>query len=411
MTAAVTEAPVLIAQPPPPVRRDRMVQVWLLTAALSWFGDALFAVALAWTAVHLVSPALAGLVVAVEMVPQALLVLVGGVLADRVDPRRLLVLGHVGRAAVLVVGTVLWPQVGPSPVVLVGVALSFGVIAGLTMPAGATLARQLVHVDDLATVSGWSQILGRLARLAGAPVGAVVVAQAGMGAAMLMDAVSFAAMAVLLLVVVRPRFRMPRSPHEGWRSSLGGGLSYLRRAPAARTLVVGICALNVFIGPVIGIGVALRVAHSGWAATWVGLAEAVFGAGAIAGSALAIRVRPAHLARAGFWVLVGQGVAIVAVAMPARAPLLAGMAGIGVAAGLASVWISTAYQRAVAVSHLGRVSSLNQLGDLLILPVTTPVFGALVSGVGVGSAIGIFGAAMTAMCLWFATRPLIRALT
>ena len=89
---------------PPPVRRDPMVLAWLAAVGLSWFGDYAWNVALAWTAAHTLSPVLAGVVLGAEMLPQALLVLLGGVLADRYDPRRLLVAGQLGQAAVLVLG-------------------------------------------------------------------------------------------------------------------------------------------------------------------------------------------------------------------------------------------------------------------------------------------------------------------
>ncbi|KNX39164.1 hypothetical protein VV01_03315 [Luteipulveratus halotolerans] len=400
----------MIGVRPPPVRRDPVVRVWLVGAAVSWFGDAVFAIALVWTAVHLVSPAAAGLVVAVEMVPQALLMLVGGVLADRVDTRRVLVIGHSARVAVLVAGSACWMLLGPTPGVLVGVALCFGAIAGLTLPATATLSRQLVPLDDIATVAGWSQVSGRLARLAGAPVGALVVVHGGMLAAMLLNAVSFAVISVLLLTVVRPRYALPRAPRERWRASLGEGVAYLRRTPTARSLVVGICALNIFIGPVLGLGVALRVSHAGWSAGWVGAAEVVFGVGAILGSIGGIRWQGTHLARRGFGALVVQGGAIAAVGAPSRPLFVVGALGIGVTAGLASVWISGAFQRTVATSYLGRVSSLNQLGDLALIPVTTPLLGALVTATSVAAAVGAFGVAMSVLCLWFATRPTIRAL-
>ena len=107
MSRTVT-APELLGPPPPPVRKDPMVLVWLGAVGLSWFGDFAWAVALAWTAAHTLSPVLAGVVLGAEMLPQALLVLIGGVLADRYDPRGLLVSGQIGQAAVLVLGAVAW---------------------------------------------------------------------------------------------------------------------------------------------------------------------------------------------------------------------------------------------------------------------------------------------------------------
>jgi hypothetical protein len=58
-----------------------MVLSWLAGTTISTFGDAVWTVALAWTAVRTLSPTLAGAVLAAEMLPQAILVLGGGVLA------------------------------------------------------------------------------------------------------------------------------------------------------------------------------------------------------------------------------------------------------------------------------------------------------------------------------------------
>src|SRR3954465_12375124 len=100
--------PEVIGSPPPPVRRDPMGLAWLAAVGISWFGDYAWNVALAWTAAHTLQPVLAGVVLGAEMLPQAVLILVGGVLADRYDPRRLLVSGQLGQACVLVLGALAW---------------------------------------------------------------------------------------------------------------------------------------------------------------------------------------------------------------------------------------------------------------------------------------------------------------
>ena len=50
--AAAVESPRLIGAEPPPVRSDRMVRIWVAAVTISWFGDAMWTVALAWTAAH-----------------------------------------------------------------------------------------------------------------------------------------------------------------------------------------------------------------------------------------------------------------------------------------------------------------------------------------------------------------------
>jgi len=402
--------PELLGAVPPPVRRDPMVLVWLAAVGLSWFGDYAWNVALAWTAAHTLSPVLAGVVLGAEMLPQALLVLVGGVLADRCDPRRMLVAGQVGQAAVLVLGALAWSSGIHGAPVLLAIAVAFGIASGLTLPSGMTLVRQIVAGDDLGTVQGWNQISSRAMKLLGAPVGGVLVAWRGPVSVMLVDAVTFVGIAAVLTLVVRPRFRLPRATHDRWRDSFADGLQYLRNHDTAKLFVIGLTALNVFVTPVTGLGVALRVSGSGWGAHWLGIADACLAAGAIVGSVVGIRWQPTYGASAAFRTLVVQGLAIAAVGVGWRPALVLAMTVLGFTAGAASVWLSAAFIRAIDPSHLGRVSSVTSLGDMTLMPLSVPALGAVVHATSVLTATLVFGLAMSVLCAWFATRRAIRTL-
>jgi MFS family permease len=387
-----------------------MVLTWLAAVAVSWFGDYAWSVALAWTAAHTLSPGLAGLVLGAQMLPQAGLVLLGGVLADRHDPRLLLVSGQVTQALVLVLGALGWSAGMHGAPLLLAVAVGFGVAIGLTMPASATLVRQIVAGDDLGTVQGWNQISSRATKLLGAPVGGVLVAWGGPVVVMLLDAASFLVVAVVLLLVVRPRYRIPRATSGRWRDSFRDGMRYLRTDETARLFVIGLTALNVFVTPVTGLGVALRVNDSHWGAGWVGIADAALAAGAILGSVVAIRRRPAYGAYAAFRMLVVQGLAIAAVGLEWRVTLVAAMTVLGFTAGAASVWLGAAFLRIVDPSHLGRVSSVTSLGDMTLMPLSVPALGVLAAHTSVLTATLVCGLTMSALCLWFASRRPLRTL-
>jgi MFS family permease len=387
-----------------------MVLVWLGAVGISWFGDYAWAVALAWTAAHTLSPVLAGVVLGAEMLPQALLVLVGGVLADRRDPRALLVAGQLGQAAVLVLGAIAWSSGVHGAPVLLTVAVAFGIAAGLTQPSGNTLVRQIVSSDDLGTVQGWNQISSRAMKLLGAPVGGVLVAWGGLVSVMVVDAVTFVVIAAVLLLVVRARFRLPRAIHDRWQETLTEGFHYLREHDTAKLFVIGLTALNVFVTPVAGLGVALRVNGSGWGAHWLGIADACLAAGAIVGSVVGIRWQPTYGAAAGFRMLVLQGMAIAAVGIGYRPMLVISMSVLGFTAGAASVWLSAAFIRAIDASHLGRVGSVTSLGDMTLIPLSVPALGAVVRLSSVLVATLACGLAMSLLCLWFATRRPIREL-
>lgn len=392
---------------PPPVRRDRMVQAWIAVSAVSWLGTAAWTVALAWVAAHTFTPARAGLVLAVATIPQAVFTLPGGVVADRWDTRRIMAVGQVADAAILLTAAGLWGRVD-ALWLLLATGIGFGTVTGLTQPAGATLARQLVAASDVGTVAGWNQVASRLARLAGAPLGAwLVTTRAGMPAVMLVNAATFLAATLVLLLVVHPRYELHDPQPEPWHTALTGGLRYLHRDRAALWFVAGLCGLNVFSSPLTSLGVPLRITASGWPAATLGTVEAVFSAAAIIGSLAAIALKPRRPAVTAFWLLAAQGASYALVALSHRATLAVAMAVIGATAGCASVWLSAAFVTAVQPAYLGRVASLSTFGDLALTPIATPAFGAITSRIGIDRSPWLLACAMVAMCACIATRPAI----
>ena len=379
-----------------------MVLTWLVGVAISAFGDAVWIVALAWTAAHTLSPALAGAVIGIEMFPQAVLVLVGGVIADRWDPRRVLIAGQVARAVVLVLGALAWRAGYDGAPTLFAIALAFGIAAGLTLPSGMALIRQIVSPDDFGTVMGWNQVSGRVMRLLGAPAAGSWWPGAGPWPRCRST----------------PR-RSPSSPscsdwssgslpaappeHARWPDSFTDGLGYLRRSPTARVFVIGLTALNVFVSPVVALGLALRVEGSGWGPEWLGISDAALAAGAIVGSLAAIRWQPAYAAGYGFRVLVLQGVGLAVVGVPFIPVVVVGMLTVGVTAGMASVWLSGAFLKAARAAYTGRVSSVTSLGDMTLMPLSMPVLGALFRrDERPHLATAVFGLSMSVLCLSFA---------
>ena len=97
------------------------------------------------------------------------------------------------------------------------------------------------------------------------------------------------------------------------------------------------------------------------------------------GSVVGIRWQPTYGAAAAFRLLVVQGVAIAAVGLGWRPVLVLAMTLLGFTAGAASVWLSAAFIRTIEPSHLGRVSSVTSLGDMVLMPLSVPALGALVA--------------------------------
>jgi len=389
----------------PPLRRDHKVHAWVAARGLSDLGDTVWLIALAWTAVHVAGPALAGLLVGLGTLPRAALMLFGGVFADRWDNRRTVLLTNLARVVVQVAGVVLLSTMaGHTFAVLAGVALAFGVADALHNPAASTMSRQMVRPDDLRPLMAAFQTVSRLARLAGAPIGGLLVAAFDVRVAMLVDAASFALIGLVYALWMHPRFPRALSTGTSWRRDLAGGLGYLRRTPPVRSLVVAVSGLNLFVGPALAVGLALRVTHEHWGAHTLGVLEACVGAGAAAGAIGAARWNTPRPALVGFAILVAQGAGIAALGFGGRVFVGAAAAFVGVTAGAASTYISALFVLTVDETYLGRMGSVTSLADDGLMPLAMAGFGALAGLTSVSTACLVAGAAMSLLCAWTARR-------
>ena len=380
--------------------QDRMVRGWLGLLGLSVAGDELWTIALAWTAVHVASPAAAGLVVAAGTIPRALVLLLGGAVADRYDARMVMIGANAVRIAVLVlVAARIATTAEPSLGLLITAAVAFGVADAVYSPSQGTVGRQLVRPIDLPAYTGAAQTLHRLGSMGGAALGGFVVAAWGLGGSALLDALTFAVVALYLAGRLRARYPLPRGTAEPVLRSIRQGFLHLRDAPVTRTLVLAMSGLNMFAGPAEGIGLALRSREEGWGAETVGLFLALLGVGAALGSVAMLRWHPRFPAAVSFAWLAVQGGAIVVLGVGPQWLVGTGAFVIGVTAGIASVLLSALFQATVDGGFLGRMSALQRLGDDVTMPFSMIGFGALASAMTVGAAFTAYGVAMTLLSL------------
>jgi MFS family permease len=402
--AAAAEAAAQI----PPLARDRRVQAWAVSTGISMAGDAAWTLGLAWTAASVGGAHGAGLVLGVGTLPRALLTVFGGAVADRADARRTMIASNLARIVVLLAGLAVLSASSVTIPLLVAMAVVFGAIDALYRPAASTLPRQLVRESDLGGVAAMFQLASRLAGFVGAPLGGLLVALGGLRLVMVADVASFVIISIALAVVVRPRFARELSTSASVRADIAAGLRYIRRTPAIRTLVLALSGLNLFVSPVLAVGLVLRARGQGWSSTSLGLMEATLAVTAAVASAYAIFWRPARPARTGLLLLVAQAAACVAVGVAPYFGAYAAMVVIGVTAGLASSLLSGVFQRAVDPQYLGRTGSIQALGDDALMPVAMVGFGALAAATSVATGCLLMGLGFALLVSWSATRPSLR---
>jgi MFS family permease len=287
---------------------------------------------------------------------------------------------------------------GLSPVLLVGAALAIGIVDAFYLPASGTMPRRLAPGPPLAHAMAARQLTGQLAAFAGAPLGGLLVAVAGLGTAALFDAATFAVMLVVL-VLIRPRGTAPEEqPVPGsslFRSSLDG----LRVVAADRTLRLSmllVCSAAGFLLPASALLVPLLGRQRGWTAGTAGL---VVGAVALGTATVALTVltrrassRPGVAGPAGL-LLAAVGVVGLTLPLPSPSAVASGLV-IGLGTGTFVAHIGPLILSQTPASHMSRVQAVLVLAQSLPLLATNTVLGTAADVVGASAVLVTCGAAV-----------------
>ncbi|MEU4995323.1 MFS transporter [Streptomyces sp. NPDC021622] len=369
-----------------PAHRDGNVLRWLGAYSASAVGDNIYYLALSWAAVQSGSPSQAGLVMTVSAVPRALLMLGGGVIADRFGPRRVVIGSDAVRCAAVFAVAALLVVTSPGLWLLAVLGLVFGTVDALFMPAVGALPARVTGRDQLARVQGMRGLVIRLAHVVGAPLGGLGIALGGPAAAFGIAGLLFA-VSLPLLMSVRMGELPPDDAADGGRTAwreLGDGLRYIRRHRVLAPLMVVVALADLgFVGP-LNIGLTMLADERGWGASGMGVVLAGFGAGA-GTSALWLTVR-GRVPRAGLVLSVTCLVAAAGVAGIAYVPQLRGAVAVALMTGLV-VGFTGAVSGALTQTesdpaYLGRVTAVGGLVSLGMAPLTYPVTGVAVEAWG-----------------------------
>ncbi|MFJ3221301.1 MFS transporter [Kitasatospora sp. NPDC086801] len=372
-----------------PAFRDGNVLRWLAAYTASLVGDSVYFVALGWSAQKAAGPAEVGLVMAAGALPRALLMLGGGVLADRADPRRVILGSDALRCLLILAVAAAIALTAPTLWILVAVALVFGAVDALFVPAVGALPPRITGPDQLARVTGLRSLSMRLGQIAGPPIGGLAMGLGGAAAAFTAAGLLFALSLPLLLTVrIRPlgaRDEDPPKPGSA-RTDLLDGLRYIRRHRLIGPLVAAGAVCELGLTGTLNVGMVLLNAERGWGPSGYGWIVGSFGAGAAASAALLAIV--GWLPRAGLMLAATLLVGCTGAAAMALVPTLWAAAVLAAAVGL-SVGVSGSLdnaliQTAADPAYLGRVTSVVMLTMIGLAPLSYPL---------VGAAIGAWGAA------------------
>ena len=336
-----------------------------------------------------------GLITTAQFAPQLLLVPLTGVIADRADRARQMLVGALvtTSGSVLLLGWVL--TVGmtrPSDATVVGLAAALvGVGFAIGGPASQSLIPSLVRPSELADALALTSLPIMVARAAGPAVGAVMYVRAG---AVVTFAVSLALHLVLvaILVAIRRRLAVDRErPADDLR--IRAALRYILDHPRAGLALVGLGMIGVGVDPVVTLGPSLADLL-GDPTELVGHLASAFGVGTAAGYAMLTRTRAAvgldRLGALGLRVM-ATGLLLAAAAAwtgpLAVAVALVGLGVAGVGMPLALNAYTTVVQGGLPDGLRGRVMALWSMAFIGSRPLAATLDGAVADAAGVRVAL------------------------
>ncbi|MYX71247.1 MFS transporter [Streptomyces sp. SID3915] len=370
-----------------PAHRDGNVLRWLAAYTASLVGDSVYFVALAWSAQRTAGPTEIGLIMAAGALPRALLMLGGGVLADRFDPRRVILGSDAVRCLLVLSVAAAVALTAPALWLLVAVAVVFGAVDALFVPAIGALPPRITGPGQLARVAALRSLSMRLSQIAGPPVGGLAMGIGGAAAAFTVAGLLFAlSLPLLLSIRLRPLGTSGGAqpePGTAWKDLLDG-LRYIRRHRLIGPLVAvgAICEMGLV--STLNVGMVLLNAERGWGPSGYGWIVGGFGAGAAAGAVLLAavgRVPRAGLTMTGALFVGCSGAAAIASVPSLRAAVVLAVV-VGLSAGLFGALDNTLIQAAADPAYLGRVTSVVMLTMVGLAPLGYPVVGAAIGAWG-----------------------------
>jgi MFS family permease len=352
---------------------------------VSLLGDGIFLVAIAWEAYVLWNAPAALSIVGVAMtVPMIAFLLPGGVVTDRLDRRTVMLAADAVRAAAVALLAALALAGSLSFAALVALVAVYSVGTAFFTPAFDAVVPDLLPADDLAAANSLDQFVRPVTlRLAGPALGGWLVALSA-GAAFAVDFVTFA-LSALAVLAMRPPPRSWHEPAETAWTALKAGLRFVRgRVWLWGTLGSAALAYLAFLGPTEVLLPYLVKNELHASARALGLVFAAGGVGAVAAAVLmGQRGHPRRDVTFIYaaWTLATLAVAGYGLATATWQLMLACLLFNALEAAGTIVW-ATLKQRHVPPSMLGRVSSLDWLISIGLLPLSFALTAPVAAAVG-----------------------------
>jgi MFS family permease len=364
---------------------NRNFRLLWLGENISLFGDQFYFIALPWLVFQMTDSVLAfGTILMVAGIPRAVLMLVGGVMTDRISPRSVMIVSNLFRLIITLLLTLIVAVQATELWMLYVIAFCFGSVDAFFHPAYRSIIPFIVDENNLQASNSLMQAAAQLVQIVGPGVAGIVVRSVGAALSFAFDTLTFLFTSILLWMmrlaaIPRSQTQPTASKQAGILADISEMLIYIRHDKLLTTLILVVAAVNLFfVGPLIVGSAALSQIRFVQGSVAYGVMLSSFAIGALAGTLTAGAV---HLKEAGvvsLLLVAAEGVIMIGIGCTFSLAFTCGLWLLtGFGAGFGSLNLITLTQTRVAKPMMGRFMSLLALTEVGLTPISNALAGLL----------------------------------
>jgi MFS family permease len=361
--------------------KDRNFRRFFIGQSTSQIGSGMAPVAIVFAVLAHGSASDVGYVLAAETLPLVILLLVGGVIGDRMSRRRLMLQSDSLRTlAECALGVWILTSAPPLWGFMVLAAL-MGVGQAFFSPALTGIVPQMLDAGNLQQGNALNGISASTGRIIGPAIAGVIVAASSPGWAILIDGLTYL-VSVISLALVRIDWSASTAP-EPFLALLRQGWSEFWSRTWLWAIVLEFSFVNALFSSFLVLGPVVAKQSLSGAKSW-GLILAAEGAGAVIGGVVMLRVHPRRPLLVATLATFAFPLPLFAIAHRSSTVVIATMALLtGLLVTVFSVQWSTTMQREIPSEVLSRVSAYDWFGSLVLMPIGMAVAGPLSAVIGI----------------------------
>jgi MFS family permease len=389
------------------VLRERNFARYLVAVSVSHLGGGMANIALAFAVLEFGTPTDLGIVLLSREIPMIVFLLLGGVFADRLPRRTILVGTDLVKGGAQVVTAILLFSGAAHVWNVALVQVAFGVANAFSRPVGIGLIKETVSDGHLQQANALAQLSRSTLSIVSPAIGALIVTLGSPAIAIAVDAVTFFVSALLIASMrIAGTVRAIGSSvvadlRAGWREFIS------RPWVVAIIASFGLFQLTYFPALLV-LGPTVAKDQLGGAAGW-GAIIAVEAVGAVVGGLVALRVRVSRPLVVSELVVIPSGFLLFALAVPLPVVAIAAVGffvGMGFALG-ENLYV-TAFQRNLPEHALSRISSYDWFGSVALNPIGYALIGPVAAAIGIPETLVIAGILNVLVCIGVVLVPSVR---